>query len=71
MEAQKKSDSEQLARGVAEDQLLQGEKEKTMLQLEMKDMMNRHKAESTRKEAAINSVCRKRNVQNSHSIAFK
>lgn len=56
VEAQKKSDSEQLARGVAEDQLLQGEKEKTMLQLEMKDMMNRHKAESTRKEAAINSL---------------
>jgi len=56
LEAQKRSDTEQLARGVAEDQLSQSEKEKTMLQLEMKDMLNRHKSELARRELSINNV---------------
>ncbi len=51
-----KADSEQLARSIAEEQYSDLEKEKIMKELEIKDMMARHKQELADKEATINSV---------------
>jgi len=51
-----KADSEQLARSIAEEQYSDLEKEKIMKELEIKDMMARHKQELRDKEATINSV---------------
>lgn len=52
----KKADSERLARSVAEEQYSDLEKEKIMKELEIKDMMARHKQELNEKEATITSV---------------
>ena len=51
-----KSDSEQLARSIAEEQLSDVEKEKTMLELELKEAMNRHKSDISKKDFAISNV---------------
>ena len=51
-----KADSEQLARSISDEQLLDVEKAKTMLELQMKDMMQRHKAELTKKDNLISTV---------------
>lgn len=51
-----KADSEQLARSIAEEQYSDLEKEKIMKELEIKDMMARHKQELADKEATISSV---------------
>lgn len=51
-----KADSEQLARSIAEEQYSLLEKEKIMKELEIKDMMARHKQELSEKEATISSV---------------
>lgn len=51
-----KVDSEQLARSIAEEQYSDLEKEKIMKELEIKDMMARHKQELGDKEATISSV---------------
>ena len=51
-----KADSEQLARSIAEEQYSDLEKEKIMKELEIKDMMARHKQELGDKEATISSV---------------
>uniref|UniRef100_A0A3Q3KG94 Rho-associated protein kinase n=1 Tax=Monopterus albus TaxID=43700 RepID=A0A3Q3KG94_MONAL len=51
-----KADSEQLARSIAEEQFSDLEKEKIMKELEIKDMMARHKQELGDKEATINSL---------------
>lgn len=51
-----KADSEQLARSIAEEQYSDLEKEKIMKELEIKDMMARHKQELSDKEATISSV---------------
>nr|KAG5694204.1 hypothetical protein BaRGS_027180 [Batillaria attramentaria] len=48
-----KADSEQLARQIAEEQLADVEKEKTMLELEVKELMSRHKNELNRKDTQI------------------
>ncbi|CAG5126387.1 unnamed protein product, partial [Candidula unifasciata] len=48
-----KADSEQLARQIAEEQLSDVEKEKTMLDLEIKEFMSRHKSEMNKKESTI------------------
>uniref|UniRef100_A0A665W5N4 non-specific serine/threonine protein kinase n=1 Tax=Echeneis naucrates TaxID=173247 RepID=A0A665W5N4_ECHNA len=50
-----KADSEQLARSIAEEQYSDLEKEKIMKELEIKDMMARHKQELSDKEATISS----------------
>uniref|UniRef100_A0A8C5B3U5 non-specific serine/threonine protein kinase n=1 Tax=Gadus morhua TaxID=8049 RepID=A0A8C5B3U5_GADMO len=55
-----KADSEQLARSIAEEQYSDLEKEKIMKELEIKDMMARHRQELSDKEATISSV--RRNV---------
>lgn len=46
-------ESEQIARTIAEENLTDLEKEKTMLQLEIKELKIRHKAELSRKESVI------------------
>lgn len=51
-----KADSEQLARSIAEEQYSDLEKEKIMKELEIKDMMARHKQELGDKESTISSV---------------
>lgn len=51
-----KADSEQLARSIAEEQYSDLEREKIMKELEIKDMMARHKQELSDKEATISSV---------------
>uniref|UniRef100_A0A8C0BQS8 Rho-associated protein kinase 2 n=1 Tax=Buteo japonicus TaxID=224669 RepID=A0A8C0BQS8_9AVES len=51
-----KADSEQLARSIAEEQYSDLEKEKIMKELEIKEMMARHKQELTEKDATIASV---------------
>ena len=51
-----KADSEQLARSIAEEQYSDLEKEKIMKELEIKDMMARHRQELGDKEATISSV---------------
>uniref|UniRef100_A0A3Q3VPA7 non-specific serine/threonine protein kinase n=1 Tax=Mola mola TaxID=94237 RepID=A0A3Q3VPA7_MOLML len=51
-----KADSEQLARSIAEEQYSDLEKEKIMKELEIKDMMARHKQELRDKEATISSL---------------
>ncbi|XP_045916234.1 rho-associated protein kinase 2-like isoform X2 [Micropterus dolomieu] len=51
-----KADSEQLARSIAEEQYSDLEKEKIMKELEIKDMMARHKQELSDKEATISSL---------------
>ncbi|XP_055729163.1 rho-associated protein kinase 2-like isoform X3 [Salvelinus fontinalis] len=51
-----KADSEQLARSIAEEQYSDLEKEKIMKELEVKDMMARHRQELGDKEATIGSL---------------
>uniref|UniRef100_H3C5G4 Rho-associated protein kinase n=1 Tax=Tetraodon nigroviridis TaxID=99883 RepID=H3C5G4_TETNG len=51
-----KADTEQLARSIAEEQYSDLEKEKIMKELEIKDMMARHKQELGDKEATISSL---------------
>ncbi|XP_057678976.1 rho-associated protein kinase 2-like isoform X5 [Corythoichthys intestinalis] len=51
-----KADSEQLARSIAEEQYSNLEKEKIMKELEIKDMLAKHKQELGDKEATITSL---------------
>ncbi|XP_063771477.1 rho-associated protein kinase 2 isoform X4 [Pseudophryne corroboree] len=51
-----KADSEQLARSIAEEQYSDLEKEKIMKELEIKEMMARHKQELAEKYATISSL---------------
>lgn len=51
-----KADSEQLARSIAEEQYSDLEKEKIMKELEIKEMMARHRQELTEKDTTISSV---------------
>uniref|UniRef100_A0AAY5ELT0 non-specific serine/threonine protein kinase n=1 Tax=Electrophorus electricus TaxID=8005 RepID=A0AAY5ELT0_ELEEL len=51
-----KADSEQLARSIAEEQYSDLEKEKIMKELEIKEMMARHKQELSEKDTTISSL---------------
>ena len=51
-----KADSEQLARSIAEEQLSDVEKEKTMLELELKEALSRHRDELNKKEIIVTTV---------------
>ena len=51
-----KADSEQLARSIAEEQLADVEKEKTMLELELKENISRNKSDGNKREMTISSV---------------
>lgn len=51
-----KADSEQLARSIAEEQYLDLEKEKTMIELEVKELIARHKSEIADKAAQISQL---------------
>lgn len=52
-----KADSEQLARSIAEEQYSDLEKEKIMKELELKEMMARHRQELSEKDITISLVC--------------
>uniref|UniRef100_A0A8C9VZC2 non-specific serine/threonine protein kinase n=1 Tax=Scleropages formosus TaxID=113540 RepID=A0A8C9VZC2_SCLFO len=54
-----KADSEQLARSIAEEQYSDLEKEKIMKELEIKEMMARHKQELAEKDVTIGSAVNK------------
>jgi hypothetical protein len=54
--ASAKCDSLQLARTIAEDQLAEAEKEKTMKELELRAAQQEHKAEMAKKELSLNNV---------------
>uniref|UniRef100_A0A4W4HGI0 non-specific serine/threonine protein kinase n=1 Tax=Electrophorus electricus TaxID=8005 RepID=A0A4W4HGI0_ELEEL len=54
-----KADSEQLARSIAEEQYSDLEKEKIMKELEIKEMMARHKQELSEKDTTISSAVNK------------
>lgn len=51
-----KADSEQLARSIAEEQYSDLEKEKIMKELEIKEMMARHRQELSEKDTTISLV---------------
>ncbi len=51
-----KADSEQLARSIAEEQLSDVEKEKTMLELELKEALARHRDEVSKKDILVTTV---------------
>lgn len=51
-----RADSEALARSIAEETVTDLEKEKTIKELEMKDVMGKHRADISTKEASISSV---------------
>ncbi|XP_048581823.1 rho-associated protein kinase 2 isoform X3 [Nematostella vectensis] len=51
-----KADSEQLARSIAEEQYSDLEKEKTMIELEVKELIARHKSEMSDKAAQITQL---------------
>lgn len=51
-----KADSEQLARSIAEEQYSDLEKEKIMKELELKEMMARHRQDLSEKDITIGSV---------------
>lgn len=55
-----KADSEQLARSIAEEQYSDLEKEKIMKELELKEMMARHRQDLSEKDITISSVCSQR-----------
>lgn len=64
-----KADSEQLARSVIEEQYSLLEKEKIMKELEIKDMLARHKQELGEKDATISSV-RSRHMESVKSFSL-
>lgn len=51
-----RGDSEALARSIAEETVADLEKEKTMKELELKDLLTKHRTELTNKDIAMNSV---------------
>ena len=51
-----KADSEHLARTVAEGELSEAEKQKTMLQLEIKEVAGRNKSELSKMDITISTV---------------
>nr|CAH0106470.1 unnamed protein product [Daphnia galeata] len=56
-----RADSEALARAIAEETVAEMEKEKTMKELEIKDLVARHRAEIINKEVALNSLREREN----------
>ena len=57
-----KADSEHLARTIAEGELSEAEKQKTMLQLELKEVAGRNKSELNKKDITISTVSNLYNV---------
>jgi hypothetical protein len=51
-----RADSEALARSIAEETVADLEKEKTMKELEHKDLLAKHRSELANKEVVLNSV---------------
>lgn len=55
-----RADSEALARSIAEETIIDLEKEKTMRELELRDSQNRHRNDLDSKEFTLNNVSFKR-----------
>jgi predicted lipid-binding transport protein (Tim44 family) len=51
-----RADSESLAKSIAHETIAELEKEKTMKELEIKDLTARHKTETTNKDIALSAV---------------
>lgn len=51
-----RADSEALARSIAEETVAELEKEKTVKELEIHDLLSRHSAEVAEKDSALNAV---------------
>lgn len=51
-----RADSEALARSIAEETVAELEKEKTVKELEIHDLLSRHSSEVAEKESALNAV---------------
>ncbi|GFT33561.1 rho-associated protein kinase 2 [Trichonephila clavipes] len=51
-----RADSESLARSIAEETIADLEKERTMHELELKDLLSRHRAELSNKDVTISSL---------------
>lgn len=51
-----RADSEALARSIAEETVAELEKEKTVKELEINDLISRHSAEVAEKDSALNAV---------------
>lgn len=65
-----KADSEQLARSIAEEQYSDLEKEKIMKELELKEMMARHRQELAEKDITINSVHKQSYSRNTDRVGL-
>lgn len=52
-----RADSEALARSIAEETVADLEKEKTMKELELKDLLAKHRADIAAKDSSLNMVC--------------
>jgi len=59
-----RADAEALARSIAEETVADLEKDKTMKELELKDLLARHRTEIANRDANINAV----NATHSYSI---
>jgi len=57
-----KADTEALAKSIAHETIAELEKEKTMKELEIKDLVARHKTEIHNKEVLVNSVSYSKHV---------
>lgn len=57
-----RADSEALARSIAEETVADLEKEKTMKELEHKDLLAKHRSELANKETVLNSVSVRREI---------
>lgn len=51
-----RADSEALARSIAEETMADLEKDKSMKELEVKDLLAKHRSEITQRDASLNSV---------------
>lgn len=65
-----RADSEALARSIAEETIIDLEKEKTMRELELRDSQNRHRNDLDSKEFTLNNVSFKRIFLNFLLISF-
>ncbi len=66
-----KADSEELARTIAEEQYSDLEKEKIMKELEMKDMIARHRQELSEKDNTVSSVSIRMDLIHKYIIKYQ
>ncbi len=67
-----RADSEALARAIAEETVAELEKEKTMKELEIKDIVARHRADLINKEVALHGLReRETELKKTHDLLAK